>query len=160
MKYVIRQKLFSLGDRYTVKDGAGTDRFMVRGALVSITRKVSILGMDGTELYEARRKLLSLLPCYRISRNGAEVARLRQRLSLWGSRYAVTGQPGAYTIKGRPLEYDYAISKGEAMVATISKRFFSLADSYGVEVAEEEDAAFIIALVVIIDQLAHEHKTD
>jgi len=156
MVYQVRQKIFSLGDRYAVKDASGADRFFVRSAIVSVSKRMWILDMEGRELYGMRRKLLSFLPCYRISRGDAEVALLRQRLSLWGKRFSVEGERGSFLIKGRPLDFDYSIEKGGAEVASVSKRFFSLSDTYGVEIAEGEDDAFILALVVILDQLCHE----
>ena len=156
MVYQVRQKIFSLGDRYTVKDAAGADRFLVRSAVVSVSKRMWILDMEGKELYGMRRKLLSLLPCYRISRGDDEVARLRQRLSLWGKRFSVEGERGSFLVKGRPLDFDYSIEKGGVEVASVSKRFFSLSDTYGVEIADGEDDAFILALVAIIDQLCHE----
>jgi len=156
MVYQVRQKIFSLGDRYAVKDSKGVDRYLVRSALVSVSRRMWILDKEGQELYGMRRRLLSLMPSYRISRGDAQVALLRQRLSLWGKRFSVEGGKGSFLIKGRPLDFDYSIEKGGAEVASVSKRFFSLSDSYGVEIAEGEDDAFILALVVIIDQLCHE----
>ena len=156
MMYQVRQKIFSLGDRYAVKDASGSDRFLVRSAVVSVSKRMWIMDMEGRELYSMRRKLLSFLPCYRISRGDAEVARLRQKLSLWGKRFSVEGERGSFLIKGRPLDFDYSIEKGGAKVASVSKRFFSLSDTYGVEITEGEDDAFILAFVVIIDQLCHE----
>jgi hypothetical protein len=38
------------------------------------------------------------------------------------------------------------------VVGTISNASFSLADTYGVEIAINEDQAFILALVIVIDQ--------
>jgi uncharacterized protein YxjI len=156
MVYQVRQKIFSLGDRYAVKDASGADRFLVRSAVVSVSKRMWILDMEGRELYGMRRRLLSLLPSYRISRDGAEVALLRQKLSFWGKRFSVEGERGSFLVKGRPLDYDYSIERGGTEVASVSKRFFSLSDAYGVEVAEGEDDAFVLALVAIIDQLCHE----
>lgn len=156
MVYQVRQKIFSLGDRYAIKDASGADRFLVRSALVSVSKRMWILDMEGRELYGMRRRLLSFLPCYRISRDDGEVAVFRQGLSLWGKRFSVEGERGSFLIRGRPLDFDYSIEKGGAEVASVSKRFFSLSDTYGVEIAEGEDEAFILALVVIIDQVCHE----
>ena len=156
MVYQVRQKIFSLGDRYAVKDASGSDRFLVRSAVVSVSRRMWIMDMEGRELYGMRRKLVSFLPCYRILRGDDEVASLRQRLSLWGKRFSVEGERGSFSIRGRALDFDYSIEKGGAEVASVSKRLFSLSDSYGVDIAEGEDDAFILALVIIIDQLCHE----
>lgn len=160
MKYVVRQKVFSIGDKYEIKDESGAGRFQVRGKVISIGNKLALLDMEGKELYAIRQKLVSILPRYRLLRDGTPVAEVRKRLSLFKSRFTISGASGDYSVVGRPLGYEYSISKDGAEVATVSKRFFSMADSYGVDIAEGEDAAFILALVVVIDQVAHEGKSD
>lgn len=40
-------------------------------------------------------------------------------------------------------------------MATISKRFFRVRDTYGIEIAAVEDHALLLAVAVVIDQMAH-----
>lgn len=45
------------------------------------------------------------------------------------------------------------------MVATVSKRWFSFVDSYGVEIAAGVDPVLILASTVVIDMACHQ-KSD
>jgi uncharacterized protein YxjI len=40
-------------------------------------------------------------------------------------------------------------------VATVSKRWFSLRDTYGIEIADGEDDVLILASAVVVDQVCH-----
>ena len=57
--------------------------------------------------------------------------------------------------KGNVLDFDYRIREGRHDVARVSKKFFRVRDSYGVEIQPEQNEAFILALAVALDMMAH-----
>jgi hypothetical protein len=59
MIYLMKQKLFSWGDDFTIKDDAGNDRFLVDGKAFSLGNQLSFQDMAGNELAFIRQKLLS-----------------------------------------------------------------------------------------------------
>ena len=52
--------------------------------------------------------------------------------------------------------HSFTLTKNEQTVAVVSKEFFSLSDSYGVEISGGEDHAFILALVIVLDQVLYD----
>jgi uncharacterized protein YxjI len=56
------------------------------------------------------------------------------------------------------LYYDYQIERDGAAVARVSKRWFRISDTYGVEVAPSEDALLMLAITAIIDVMSHEGR--
>ncbi|MCX7049495.1 MAG: hypothetical protein NTX50_28925 [Candidatus Sumerlaeota bacterium] len=50
MKYLMKQKLWALGDDFIIKDEAGADVFFVDGKVFSLGHKISILTVNGTRL--------------------------------------------------------------------------------------------------------------
>ena len=58
-------------------------------------------------------------------------------------------------VKGNILDHEYTIGEGRDKVAEISKKWFRIRDSYGVEVEPGQDDIVILALTVCIDQMAH-----
>jgi uncharacterized protein YxjI len=54
---------------------------------------------------------------------------------------------------GNVVDHEYEIERDGDTVATISKKWFRVRDSYGVDVAAGEDAALILAITVAIDSL-------
>ena len=43
----------------------------------------------------------------------------------------------------------------DRVVATVSKRWFSFTDTYGIEVADGEDPVLILASAVVVDMVCH-----
>ena len=60
--------------------------------------------------------------------------------------------------QGNILNHEYEIRRGRVTVATISKKWFRIRDSYGVEVAPGEDAALMLAITAVVDSMAHEGR--
>jgi len=55
--------------------------------------------------------------------------------------------------KGNVVNHEYKIERGGDKVAEVSKRWFRIRDTYGIEIAPGEDDALILALTVCIDQM-------
>src|SRR6195256_6394656 len=70
MIYLMKQKLFSWGDDFTIKDDSGQDRFFVDGKAFSLGDQLSFQDMRGNELAFIRQKLLAWGPTYEIHGRG------------------------------------------------------------------------------------------
>jgi uncharacterized protein YxjI len=57
--------------------------------------------------------------------------------------------------KGNMVDHEYEIERDGRAVATVSKRWFRVRDTYGVEIAPGEDDALVLAITVCIDVLTH-----
>jgi uncharacterized protein YxjI len=56
--------------------------------------------------------------------------------------------------KGNIVDHEYEIERDGHKVAEISKRWFRIRDTYGIEIAPGQDAALILAATVCIDEMA------
>ena len=160
MRYLLKQKIFAWGDDFTIKDEAGNDAFFVDGRAFSIGKKLSFQDMSGNELAFIRQKLLSLGPSYEISRNGEVVAMVKKKLfTLFRCKFSVdVPGPDDLEAQGSFMDYDYTFTRGNKTAAQVSKRWFSLRDTYGVDIAEGEDDVLILASTVVIDMVCHGDK--
>lgn len=66
--------------------------------------------------------------------------------------------PDDLEAQGSFMEYDYKFTRGGRVAAEVSKRWFSIRDTYGVDIAESEDAVLILASTVVIDMVCHDDK--
>lgn len=158
MRYVMKEKMLSLGDDFKVKDAEGTDRYYVDGKAFSIGDKLIIQDMSGNELARIEQKLLSLGTKYRILRDGKPVASIRKkRFTLFREVFDVEdAAPGDLDATGDFFDHEYQFTRDGAQVAAVSKTFFSWRDTYGIDIAEGEDAVLIIACAVVIDLCSHD----
>ena len=58
-------------------------------------------------------------------------------------------------VKGNILDHEYHIGEGRDKVAEVSKKWFRIRDSYGVQIEPGQDDVVILAVTVCIDQMAH-----
>jgi uncharacterized protein YxjI len=158
-RFVMTEKLFSLAGRYVVRDEAGQERYQVVGKMLSVGDKLSFQDAAGTELATIKQKMLSLAPAYQIVRDGKVVAVVKQHLiNLLSLRFTVdVPGPDDLEAAGDLLGREYVFRRHEQVVATVSRRWFSLSDTYGVEVSDGEDEVLVLASAVVIDRLLHEH---
>ena len=157
MRYLMKQKLFSWGDDFTIKNEAGGDVFFVDGKAFSIGNKLSFQDMQKGELAFIRQKLLSWGPTYEITRNGVLAAVVKKHLfTLLRCRFTIdVPGPDDLEAQGNFLDMEYIFTRAGQTVAEVSKRWFSWTDTYGVDVQEGEDDVLILASTVVIDMVCH-----
>jgi len=157
MRYVMKQKLFCWGDDFTIKNEAGEDVFSVDGKAFSIGDKLSFQDMQRHELAFIRQKLLSWGPTYEITRDGATAAVVKKHLfTLFRCKFTVdVPGPDDLEAQGSFLDMEYTFTRGGLTVAEVSKRWFSWADTYGVDIRQDDDDVLILASTVVIDMACH-----
>jgi uncharacterized protein YxjI len=163
MRYVLKQKFWSWGDDFTIKDAEGRDVFFVDGRAFSWGDKLSFQDMQRNELAFIRQKLLAWGPTYEIELHGRLVAVVKKKLfTLLRCKFTVdVPGPDDLEAQGDFLDHEYTFERQGRALASVSKRWFSWTDTYGVEIAEGEDDVLILATAMVIDMVCHrENKRD
>ncbi len=158
MRYLLRQDVISFGDDFTIKNEAGEPVFQVDGKAFTVLReKLAFEDMQGQELAFIRERLIALTPSYEILRNGEVAAVVKKDLiNLFRCGFTVdVPGPDDLEAQGSLLDHEYTFTRGSRTVATVSKRWFSLTDTYGVEIEQGEDPVLILASTVVIDMICH-----
>jgi uncharacterized protein YxjI len=157
MRYVMRQKLFSLADHYNITDADGKDVYVVDGKLLSIGNQLSFRDTDQRELAFIKQKVLALGATYEIYHQGELEAVVKKELfTFFHCVFHVDGPgPDSLTAEGNFSDHEYVFTRAGRQVGTVSKQWFTLADTYGVEIDESEDAVLLLACTVVIDEACH-----
>jgi uncharacterized protein YxjI len=161
MRYMMKKALFSLGDDFYIKDKNGQDRFFVDGKAFSIGNQLSFQDLSGKELCYISQVVLSLGQNYEIYKDGALWATVEKELfTFFKCRFDIE-EAGATPLEteGDFLDHDYVFTRGGNPVAQVSMEFFTVADTYGVEIADGEEDVLILAATVVIDMACH-HNSD
>jgi uncharacterized protein YxjI len=152
MKYQMRQRFWTLGDRFVIKEAGGRDVFQVIGKVFSIRDKLSFQDMHGNELATVVQKLVSFKKRYQIYREGRLFADVVKEITLFKDKYTVDiPGPNDYTVKGNFWDHEYSFARQGREVAHVSKRYFTFRDTYGIDIVEGEDDVTILATAVVID---------
>jgi uncharacterized protein YxjI len=160
MLYKIRQKIFSFGDNFTIKDDKDEDQFIVRGKVFAIGDKLKIEDMFGNELVYIEQKVFRLLPEYNIFSDGKHLAKVKKEFTFLKPRFNISSIVGNYTISGDFFGHNFEIIKNGSVVASVNKKWISFSDTYMAEIADTEDQAFMLALVIVIDQVIHDNNSN
>ena len=160
MRYMMKQKLFSWGDDFTIKNEVGEPVYFVDGRAFSIGEKLSFQDMQKNELAFIRQRLLSWGPTYEITRNGELAAVVKKHLfTLFRCKFTVdVPGPDDLEAQGSFLDMEYTFSRAGETVAEVSKRWFSFTDTYGVDIREGQDDVLILASTVVIDMVCHSDR--
>jgi uncharacterized protein YxjI len=151
--YVIRERMFRLGEDSDITDESGRPVFHVDGKAFSLHDRLVIEDPAGREVAQVRRKLTSLRPSYEISKDGEDVAEVRKKMfTPFGDRFTIDiPGPDDLEMSGDLLSHEFTVRRGDQVVATVSKRWLSMRDTYAVAVAEGEEHLLILAGVLAMD---------
>src|SRR5688572_20661875 len=157
MRYVMKERILSWGDDFKIRDESGRDVFYVDGKVLSFGDKLAFKDMAGNELALIDQKLLSIGPTYEIYRGGQLAAVVKKKLfTLLRAKFTVdVPGPDDLEAKGDFIDHDYTFTRSGREAARVSKKWFRMSDTYGVEVAPGEDDVLILASAVVIDLCAH-----
>jgi len=154
----MQEKLISIGDDYWIEDNAGERVFKVDGKALRLRNTLILQNKEGQDLYRIHERMLRIRDTMEIERAGGGVAATISKtlISPLRNRWMVRVADGPdMDIQGNIPGLEYRISAGRQQVAEVSRKWFRVRDTYGVEVAPGQDDALILAITVAIDQMAH-----
>ena len=156
-RYRMREKLIDIGDDFWIEDDDGNKRFKVDGKALKVRDTLVIEGASGQELYRVEERKLSIRDKMAIERpDGDTIATVKKAMiSPLGDRFKVDLEDGEdLKVKGQVLDHEFEIERDGDKVAEISKKWFRVRDTYGVEIAAREDDALILAICVCVERMA------
>ncbi|MEO7456351.1 MAG: LURP-one-related family protein [Gemmatimonadaceae bacterium] len=157
MRYILKQKLFSWGDDYYIKDADERDVYFVDGKGFSLGDQLSFQDLERNELAFIKQRLLAWGATYEIHRDGELAAVVKKELfALLHHRFTVD-VPGTNDLEaeGDFTDHEYSFTRNGRTVATVSKRWFSWTDTYGIDIEDGEDQVLILASAVVVDEACH-----
>jgi uncharacterized protein YxjI len=162
MRYQMRENMFSIGDDYWIEDDEGRKAFKVDGKKLRVRKTFVLEDAGGRELLTIKEKKLSIRDAMRIERDGDTIATVRKALiSPFRDRFTIEID-GADELKakGSITDHQYKIERDGKKIAEVSKKWFRLRDTYGIEIDEGENAALILAAAVCLEELCGNVEED
>jgi uncharacterized protein YxjI len=159
-QYRMRQKLALLGDDCWIENDQGSRVYFVDGRAFRLREHLGFQDTQGNELAAIHERVMRIKDTYRIYRKGNVLATVKKVLiSPLSQRVEVHVAGGMnMEVEGTIVAYEYEIWEGRRKVAEVSKRWFPLADSYGVAIIPGVDAILILAITVVTDMLLNEGR--
>lgn len=160
MQLLIRNKWVSLGGSSVVKDVNENDYLKVKGKIFTFTSKKFVTDLNDNLLYIVRNKFWKLFihRAFVLDKDGNKVATVRRKFWSLHDRYFIDSSLGQLEITGNILSFDYHIILNGREIGHIARRI-SLRDSFVLDIQDDVDIPFFVALVIAIDNI-RDRKAD
>ena len=162
VRFILKDKLFSLGGDLGIEDSQGRQVYFVDGKLISIGRRLEIMDSSGQVVATIQQRILALRRTYDIQLpNNIKVSISKALFSPLIDRLKIdVPGPGDLDVHGDLLHHEYSIDLSGQEVARVSKKWISLVDAYGIEIEESVDPLLILVCAVVIDQILDEEREE
>jgi uncharacterized protein YxjI len=160
VRYMVRQKMFSIGDDFWITDEQGNRVFLVDGKALSIRQTMEIKDASGNVLASVHKKLLSVRETMEIERGGQVIATVRREMfsPLHHKSTIHLADGSQLEAVGNLTGREFDIRGDGHTLARVSRSWFQVRDTYGVDVAPGEDEAMLLAAAVCLDRIHHEEE--
>lgn len=151
--YLIRERIFDLGNDFDITDESGERVYHVDGKVLTLRDRLVIEDTAGREVAAVHRQLVALRRTYTIEIGGEKAAEVRKKLFTPFREKFTIDVPGPEDLemKGDLLDHEYAIERDGVELASVSKKWFRVRDTYAVKIAEGVDHLLILASVLALD---------
>jgi uncharacterized protein YxjI len=156
-KFKMRAKALSIGDDYWIEDEQGNKAFRVNGKSMRMRETWVLEDAGGREVATIREKKLSVRDKIRIEFGEQGEATVRKAMMSFRDKFIVDVENGPeLEVKGKVGDHEYKIERNGDKIAEISKKWFRIRDTYGIEVEDDVDSVLVICVTVAVEALDNE----
>lgn len=155
MKLYMKQKAFSWGEKYLIKDSNGYDKYIALGEIYPVFSKIYLYDMEETELAYINQRLIPIVQSHNVAIFDDINFRISQRFNFSKQIYYIPELD--WVIKGDFLSHEYKIYDSDKdPVMTMTKECISWGDSYLIDIYEDMNELRCLCVVIAIDSNAKE----
>ncbi|MFI6470654.1 MULTISPECIES: LURP-one-related/scramblase family protein [unclassified Streptomyces] len=161
MKYLVRDKIFAIGDDYWIETEDGRQAFLADGKALRLRDTLELKDPSGRVLITLREKMFSLRDAMTIERDDQTLAKVRRkRLSLLRNHYRVSLVEGTeLDVTGKILDREFTVEYDGELLAHVSRKWFRVRETYAVNVVREDaDAALLLAVVICVIRMDEKER--
>ena len=159
-RYAVQEKIFSIGDDFWITDDGGNRVFLVDGKALRLRQTFELKDTSGQILATVHKKLIAVRDTMEIEHDGQVVATVRKALiSPLHHRSAIELADGSQLeAVGNILDKEFDIQDAGGPIAHISRRWFRIRDTYGVDVAPGQNDALVLCIAVCLDRIHRDEE--
>ncbi len=155
--YQMREKLASIGDDFWIENNRGEKVYKVDGKALRVRQTMIFEDRSGREMAKIQERMMRVKDSMEVEDpSGHQIAMVKKAMiTPVRDRWTVKIKGGSdLEVKGNILDHEYTIGEGRDKVAEVSKKWFRVRDTYGVEIEPGQDDVLILAVTACIDQMA------
>lgn len=145
--FQIKEKMFSLGGKFTITDLTGLPCYHVEGSLFPLPKTFKVFDEEEHLISQIEKKVLSFLPKFNVTLANGNHFTIKKDFSFLKPHYTI-----------EDLDMDFQLLKDNQVIANISQQWFRMTSTYQVEVYSETYNDLTISLVIAIDYVKELEK--
>jgi uncharacterized protein YxjI len=157
LRFKMKERLISIGDDYWIEGPDGDKAYKVNGKALRVRDTWTLEDRSGREVAKIRERKLSIRDAVTIELGGQEATVKKAMIGL-RDRYKVEVDGGPdLKVHGNIVDHEYEIEVDDGpKVGEVSKKWFRVRDSYGVDVLDPAYTVLVLAVTVAVDALSHD----
>ena len=155
VRYRMRERMVSIGDDFWIEDDRGNRAFKIDGKALRARQTLHFEDSRGNRLASIQERVARVRDTMEIEGpDGSTTATVKKAMMTpIRERYSVS-VPGGQDLDNI-VDHEYEISANGKKIAEISKKWFRVRDTYGVEITPGSNDVLILAVTVAIDSISH-----
>jgi uncharacterized protein YxjI len=156
-RYQMKERLISIGDDYWIEGPGGSRAFKVNGKALRVRDTWVLEDHQGREVATIKERKLSVRDAITIDL-GDRKATVKKALVGLRDRYKVDVDGGPdLKVHGNIVDHEYEIEIDDGpKIGEVSKKWFRIRDSYGVDVLDPAHTVLVLAVAVAVDAMSHD----
>lgn len=155
-RYQMREKLLSIGDDFWIENGRGQRAYKVDGKALRLRSTLNLEDASGHVVAQVQERMLRVRDAMAIEREGRNIAEVKKAMmNVVRDRFTIdlAGRGPDMDAHGNILDHEYEITQNGRRVAEVSRKWFRLRDTYGIEIEPGQDDALVLMIAICIDQM-------
>src|ERR1700677_1606197 len=160
MRYLVRERLFSITDDFWVTDEQGDKVFFVDAKILSLRHALELKDASGRKLATIKHQLVTFTDAMDIDDDNGRVATVHKAVFSPLHHRANIDLAGGGRLEavGNLVDKEFEIRDDGQPIARVSRAWFRVRDTYGVDVAPGQDDALMICIAVCLDRIHAEEE--
>jgi uncharacterized protein YxjI len=155
MRYLVRERIFAIKDDFWVTDEQGNKAFFINAKILSLHHSLDLQDASGAKLATIKHRLLTFTDAMEIEHDGARVATVHKAVFSPLHHRSVIDLEGGGRLEavGDFVDKNFEIRDGGQVLAQVSRAWFRIRDTYGVDVAPGQNDVLMIAIAICLDRI-------
>ena len=149
MYLYMKQKVFSIKDKFSIQNSLGEDKYYVEGKVISLGKKLHVYDAAGNELAFVKQKILTIMPKFLVEINEETVAVIKKKFTFAKPKYLIEGPD--WEVQGDFFSHDYQILENGNPIVSIHKKWMAWGDTFELDIPDERNEVLALAVVLAID---------
>ena len=158
MRLLIKQRVFSFGEKFDIYDEQGNVKYFVNCELFSFCQQLHVFDMQDNEIGSVHQVLFSFPKQFEIVMNGSTKGYITKQFTFFYQKYDVDFN--GWSVEGDFLDWNYDVYSQGRPIIKINKEWLAWGDTYTIDFENPEDELMGLMLVIAIDAANCDHNNN